>query len=430
MPIQPRNLAPGVYVKESTSGVHVISGAGTSTPAFLGLAHREGNDELGFYTPSQVRSWKEFSDRYAAEAHTGLVGEVGKVVQHCEDAALGVLSAVTGGRTPEAPTTLDRGVPLAEAVYGFFANGGSSCYIVPLRVHDDEFASLVTALDTGLQQLEKVPDVHMVAAPDAAARATTDQELAESAQKIAAHCAKMQNRVAILDIRHDPTGTPMSTAPDLVTGNEQKQFATLYYPWVTVPGLDGRSRTVPPCGHVAGVWARTDANRGVFKAPANTDLGNVVSLAVTLNDTQNGDLYNQGVNCLRTFPGKGILVWGARTLAAADDLDWRYINVRRLVCFLSDSIKQSTTWAVFEPNDEHLWATLRQSVEAFLTDQWRQGALQGSMPDQAFNVICNDSTNTQETIDRGEVNADVYVAPVRPAEFIHFRITQAAGATT
>ncbi|KJY40702.1 tail protein, partial [Streptomyces sp. NRRL B-1568] len=187
-------------------------------------------------------------------------------------------------------------------------------------------------------------------------------------------------------------------------------FTALYYPWVKVPGVDGVPRTVPPSGHLAGVWARTDAERGVFKAPANQSLRGVLDLPTLLTDDQNGELNDKGVNCLRVFPGRGLLVWGARTRSSSRD--WRYLNVRRLVSFLSDSIRQSSTWAVFEPNDDRLWGTLRHAVSSFLTDQWRQGALLGRTPDEAFFVICDRTNNTSSTIDAGQVICDIGVAPV------------------
>ncbi|QLE75475.1 phage tail sheath family protein [Streptomyces rectiverticillatus] len=146
----------------------------------------------------------------------------------------------------------------------------------------------------------------------------------------------------------------------------------MYYPWVKVPGLDGVARQVPPCGHIVGIWARTDAEHGVHKAPANTPIKEITGLGRDLSDGEQGPLNDAGINGLRTFPGRGSMVWGARTLAAPGDSDYRYLNVRRLVCFLRDSILQSTTWAAFEPNDEALWATMRQTITAFLTDPWRQ----------------------------------------------------------
>ncbi|MFC5803155.1 phage tail sheath family protein [Streptomyces formicae] len=323
---------------------------------------------------------------------------------------------------------------LSEAVLGFFANGGSSCYIVPMEIKSTTTSLAGSAAEnTGLAGLEKVQDVSMVAVPDlhlatTDTTATAATKLKPLVDQVVSHCAKMRNRLAIIHtvpgLSAKDAGTfrsnlgPVGARPDL---------ATLYYPWLQVPGIYGKARTVPPSGHIAGVWAATDTSRGVFKAPANVSLSGAISLATPLSDDEQAGLNAIGVNCLRSFPGRPLMVWGARTLADPSDRDWKYVNVRRLVCFLSDSIRQSTTWAVFEPNDEHLWATLRHSVSAFLKDQWRQGALQGATPDEAFHVVCDASNNPQDLIDKGEVHCDIYVAPVRPAEFVHFSIQQTAG---
>ncbi|MFC5802909.1 phage tail sheath family protein [Streptomyces formicae] len=323
---------------------------------------------------------------------------------------------------------------LGEAVYGFFANGGSSCYIIRL---DDRHTHNHALLQAGLDQLETVQDASMVAVPDLhhLRGANTLDGAKTLLQAVAKHCADMRNRVAILDAPQDKNGVSeqraigKDDAGNLGIPGAAKEFATLYYPWITVPGLDGTSRHVPPCGHIAGVWARTDAQRGVFKAPANETLQNAIALPTQLSDDQQAHLNEAGINCLRVFPGRGILVWGARTLAT-DSRDGKYLNVRRLVCFLAESIKQSTNWAVFESNDEHLWATLRQTVKAFLKDQWRQGALQGATPDEAYQVICDNTNNRPEAIQDGHVTCDIYIAPVRPAEFIHFQVQQTAGQPT
>ncbi|WP_372412162.1 phage tail sheath family protein [Streptomyces luteireticuli] len=326
---------------------------------------------------------------------------------------------------------------LADAVLGFFANGGSSCYVA--LVNEITEATLTAAL----KSLEAC-DVAMVAVPDLhlakdVATASTAPEAAKKTNALATavvkHCERMKNRVAIL---HIPDVIKQTAAMDhdqaiafrneLTVGNGT--FASLYYPWVQVNGVRGTVRWVPPVGHVAGVWAATDTTRGVFKAPANVSLAGVIDLKTQLRDDEQADLNSLGVNCLRSFPGRPLMVWGARTLAEESDRDWKYLNVRRLVCFLSDSIHRSTSWAVFEPNDEHLWATLRQSASAFLKDQWRLGALQGATPDQAFHVVCDESNNPEESRDKGEVHCDIYVAPVRPAEFVHFAIQQTAGKTS
>ncbi|WP_180989992.1 phage tail sheath family protein [Streptomyces noursei] len=323
---------------------------------------------------------------------------------------------------------------LGEAVLGFFSNGGSSCYIVPV-----EIAGNPNNLDgdpeknTGLSGLEKVHDVSIVAVPDLhLATTTTEAKASASAlsaaiSKVVEHCKKMGNRLAIIDPVPNLSAKDMRIFRDNLTFGSRADLATLYYPWIKVPGITGEPQMVPPSGHIAGVWAATDASRGVFKAPANVSLAGATDLATPLSDAEQGELNAAGVNCLRSFPGRPLTVWGARTLADPSDRDWKYVNVRRLVCFLSDSIHQSTSWAVFEPNDEQLWATLRQSVSAFLKDQWRLGALQGTTAGEAFHVVCDASNNPDFLIDQGEVHCDVYVAPVRPAEFVHFSIRQTAG---
>ncbi|MFF8790215.1 phage tail sheath family protein [Streptomyces sp. NPDC015125] len=320
-------------------------------------------------------------------------------------------------------------IQLPEAVYGFFANGGTSCYV--LRLDPDK--PLAGEVDgnpdrrTGLAGLKTVPDVAMVAVPDLWREHTTPETGAAIMGKVVGHCVTMRNRLALLE---PPPGTAPAEVPQFFRhlaspDEEAAAFTALYYPWVTVPGVDGTPRTVVPSGHLAGVWARTDAERGVFKAPANQNLRGVLSLPTLLTDQRHGELNDKGVNCLRAFPDRGLLVWGARTRSGSRD--WRYLNVRRLVSFLSDSIRQSSTWAVFEPNDDRLWATLRHSVSGFLTDQWRQGALLGRTPDEAFYVICDRTNNTSATIDAGQVICDIGIAPVRPAEFVQFSITQIAG---
>ncbi|UKY54040.1 phage tail sheath family protein [Streptomyces inhibens] len=314
---------------------------------------------------------------------------------------------------------------LAEAVYGFFANGGTECYVVTLAPDKDLGAELTAA--TSLEKLKALSDVNMVAVPDLW---TNSQDVATGGtniEKVVAHCVKMRNRLAIVEPPDDLY--PSELGPfiqKLASPNsDDSAFTAVYYPWVRVPGVNAQERTVPPCGHMAGVWARTDVERGVFKAPANQNIRGVLSIPTRLTDGQQGDLNEKGINCLRVFPDRGLLVWGARTRSSTRD--WQYVNVRRLVCFLRDSIQQSSSWAVFEPNDERLWGTLRHAVSTFLMDQWRQGALVGRTPEEAFYVICDGSNNPRETQDKGEVHCDIGVAPVRPAEFVHFSIAQIAG---
>jgi hypothetical protein len=179
---------------------------------------------------------------------------------------------------------------------------------------------------------------------------------------------------------------------------------------------------MPPSGHLAGVWARNDNTRGVHKAPANEVVRGVTNLAYTVTKSEQDTLNPIGVNCLRAFPGMGYRVWGARTLSS--DPAWRYINVRRLFNYIETSLQRGTMWAVFEPNDTRLWARLRRDVTNFLTGVYRDGALFGASPSQAFYVKCDDELNPPESRDLGRVIIEIGIAPVKPAEFIIFRISQ------
>jgi phage tail sheath protein FI len=240
--------------------------------------------------------------------------------------------------------------------------------------------------------------------------------------KMLAHAEAAKDRIAILDpppdlLPQDVLEWRMSTA-----GYDSK-FATLYYPWLEVMDpLTRRPIMVPPSGHMAGVWARTDNTRGVHKAPANEVVLGVNGLAFQVTHEEQGGLNQRGINCIRAFPGRGIRVWGARTLSS--DPEWRYLNVRRLFNYVSESIMEGTQWAVFEPNDERLWIRLRIAVSSFLTRTWREGALFGATPDEAFYVKCDEETNPPDVIDAGQVVMEIGISPVKPAEFVIFRISQ------
>jgi len=206
----------------------------------------------------------------------------------------------------------------------------------------------------------------------------------------------------------------------------RSQFAALYYPWIKVPNPKqaGKPITVPPSGHMMGIWCRTDESRGIFKAPANEMPKGIIGLAYDTNFREQELLNPKGINCIRKFRNRGTLVWGARTLAQLDDINWRYISVRRLMSYIEKSIEEGTQWAVFEPNDEDLWARVTRTVKNFLERIWRQGALFGSTPEEAFFVKCDGELNTPETMKLGLLYVDVGVSPVRPAEFVVFRISQ------
>jgi phage tail sheath protein FI len=207
--------------------------------------------------------------------------------------------------------------------------------------------------------------------------------------------------------------------------NYDSKYAALYYPWITIGGPDGKPMAVPPSGHMAGIYARNDNERGVHKAPANEVIRGALSPVVPITKGEQDTLNPIGVNCIRSFAGRGVRVWGARTLSS--DPAWRYINVRRLFNFVEKSIEMGTQWVVFEPNNPELWAKIRRDVGAFLTGLWREGMLFGATPSEAFFIKCDEELNPSDVRDRGQLFIDVGLAPVKPAEFVIFRLSQYAG---
>lgn len=301
----------------------------------------------------------------------------------------------------------------------------------PATVSADEYVG-DAAERTGFGGLTAIDEVTMVAAPDlmgAYQRGAIDLESVKAVQAaMIAHCELMGDRMAILD---PPPGLSPQQVKEWRTDQAgyDSKYATLYYPWIKVPDpLTGTNRFMPPSGHVAGVWARSDNARGVHKAPANEPIRGAVALETQLTRAEQELLNPLGINCIRAFPGRGILVWGARTLSS--DPAWKYLNVRRLFNYLEESILNGTQWVVFEPNDEMLWARIRRTISAFLVNEWRRGALFGLTPDEAFFVKCDRETNSAESIDAGQVICRIGVAPVKPAEFVIFQLAQTSGGTS
>lgn len=240
---------------------------------------------------------------------------------------------------------------------------------------------------------------------------------------LVAHCENLASRFAVLDVPQDA-----KKVQDIINHRNifDTTYAALYHPWLTVfDPLDKRNISIPPSGSVMGIYARSDNSRGVHKAPANEVVRSCVGLDVQFNKGEQDILNPKGVNLIRAFPGMGIRVWGART--ASSDGSWKYINVRRLFIFIEETIKANTNWAVFEPNDEVLWVRVQRTIEVFLTNMWRNGSLAGAAPDQAFFVNIGRNTMTQDDIDNGRLICVIGVAPVKPAEFVIFRITQKTG---
>jgi phage tail sheath protein FI len=291
---------------------------------------------------------------------------------------------------------------------------------------------------TGYQGLAIADNVTMVAIPDLVTVATkedgsVDEEMFLGAQKqLIDFCEASHNKMAILDV---PPGLNATRALEWRSRlARDSAFAALYYPNVVVPNPLARPGatngelylTVPTGGHVAGVWARTDAARGVWKAPANEAVRGIVRLETDVTNGEQDLLNPEGVNCIRSFGSYGTKIWGARTLAKTDP-SWRYINVRRLFNFIEESIQNGTQWAVFEPNDYDLWQRVKRNITSFLRGLWSQGALVGSTAEQAFYVLCDGTNNPPSSVDEGKLIVEVGIAPVKPAEFVIFRISQWQG---
>ncbi|VDG69794.1 phage tail sheath protein FI [Clostridium carnis] len=237
---------------------------------------------------------------------------------------------------------------------------------------------------------------------------------------LVAHCENLGSRFAVLDVPKDlKKVTDVSTHREMFDSN----YAAMYHPWLQVfDPLDKKNIFIPPSGSVLGIYARSDNTRGVHKAPANEVVRGCTGLDCQYNKGEQDILNPKGVNLIRSFPGQGIRVWGARTCTS--NAQWKYINVRRLFIYIEESIKANTNWVVFEPNDELLWIRVSRTVEAFLTTLWRNGALAGTTTDEAFFVNVGRNTMSQDDIDNGRLICAIGVAPVKPAEFVIFRITQ------
>jgi uncharacterized protein len=362
--------APGVHVEEITPA-GPIAGAGTTVAALIGTVAAPPVDAaLG--TPVAVTNWT---------AYTG---------------AFGAYKA---------------GLDLPFAVRGFFENGGTTAYVVPVKD--------AAGVDGALDALTRYTDVSMVAAPGVVDAATQ--------AKVLTHCETMGDRFAVLD--GAPDTSPLKADGTLRTQRSglksPRGFGALYWPWITVPDPaaaagSGAVVSVPPSGHVAGIMARSDDAVGVHKPPANEVVRGAVDLGYRLNDTEHGTLNKAGINCLRRFPGGPPLVWGARTLT--DDTQWRYVNVRRLVSYVEDSIVEGLRWAVFAPNNTRLWKGLERSITEFLTRVWQAGALFGATAAQAFYVRITEELNPPAVRNLGQVVVEIGLAPVRPAEHIVLRI--------
>ncbi len=312
---------------------------------------------------------------------------------------------------------------LAYAVRGFFANGGQRCYLVFLP----ELS--VPALETAFTGVAGHPDyalsamntVDLVCAPDLVKQ--EDRKLGlELQQMLVDHCETAGDRFAILDSRLGDDKDQVAEQWSAIDGKN----GAIYYPWVKVRKFDGSSMVlVPPSGHIAGIYARTDAQVGVHKAPANEVLEDVLGLERELNQKDQGELNPKRINCLRAFPGRGIRVWGARTLSGNDA--WTYVNVRRVFLTAVRRIDSRAQHGACEPSEPKLWARIERELESYFMEQFRRGALKGRTPGEAFYVKCNSETNPREVREAGQIVTEIGLAPGIPFEFVVVRLIQGRG---
>jgi len=296
---------------------------------------------------------------------------------------------------------------------------------VPRKLTTDQYVG-DTVSRTGISSFEAIDEITMVMVPDlmsAYQRGVIDGDAVKAVQlAMIAHCELMSDRVAILDPPPGLNAQQIKEWRSEYAGYDSK-YATLYWPWLQVMDpVSGSRFNLPPSGYVAGVWGRNDETRGVHKAPANEVLRGVIALQNTITRNEQELLNPLGINCMRAFPAQGIRIWGARTLSS--DPEWRYVNVRRLFNYIEESILNGTNWVVFEPNDEYLWESVQRVISAFLQRVWRSGALIGRSASEAFYVKCDEENNPPESRDAGNLIVEIGVAPVKPAEFVVFRISQ------
>lgn len=278
---------------------------------------------------------------------------------------------------------------------------------------------------TGLGALSELEDIAIVASPDAVRLGDGDR--LQATNNLIRHCeAQKAYRIGVVD---PPKGSSISRVREF-RAQFDTEYAALYYPWLTIvdptqradPVAGAPTLDIPPCGYVAGIYARSDIERGVHKAPANEVVHGITKFVSNVTFDRQSVLNPEGINALRFFDGRANRVWGARTMSS--DPEWKYVNVRRLFNFLEHSIDRSTQWAVFEPNNERLWSNVRQTIEDFLIMVWGTGALMGNKPEEAFFVRCDRTTMTQNDLDNGRLICQIGVAPTYPAEFVIFRIGQ------
>lgn len=451
---------PGVYVEEMKAGSASMTAAPTNITGFIGETCKGTLNKA-----IHITSWEDYFSEFIGYTLKDKITPRGTVAKDVD------------GNNLQEDVPNDKVTDLDWGVYVYFANGGGSCYVVSVKHIEDnsekitavkanlakEEAALVTAKDKKVaeskitnikKELASLSDVSKnidknIIGNDGGPGRRTGLACFKDAGDIALFCApgissssvvlelisyaEAANIFAIVDAPESLDGLKafgLDNTLDGLAGLSAKcasKQAALYFPWINVND-NGGIRAVAPSAFAAGIYARVDNARGVHKAPANEPVRLATSLTYTINDSEQESLNKNGINCIRNFSDTGIRIWGARTTVSMIDPEWKYINVRRLFNMIEASVDRSTKWAVFEPNDSKLWGSLTRNTKAFLSRIYSTGAFAGISEDEAYFVTCDASNNPQVDIDAGIVTIEIGIAPVKPAEFIVFKISQKAPA--
>ncbi len=456
---------PGVYIEEISLLPPSIAEVETAIPAFIGYTEKaKKNNQSLTSVPTRITSLLEYKEYFGgAQPETGIVVNI--------DDTYDTSGNLT--RTIEVPEPATKSSFLMYySLQMYFANGGGPCYIISVGDYSATIAKTDLGANGGLAELAKEDEPTLIVFPDATGVSTV-ANFYGLYQDALTQCQKLQDRFTILDTYNQASGFADTLRSNISMGTEYLKYGAVYYPWlrtilpyvynesdvsiahtetdppVGTTSYDGDklsditadmelynlikvqlgklSVTLPPSAAVAGIYARVDSNRGVWKAPANVGVREVIGpdKKVTSEEQEGLNVHSTGksINVIRSFYGKGTLVWGARTLAGNDN-EWRYVPVRRFYNFAEESIKKGTQWVVFEPNDANTWVRVKAMIENFLTKQWRAGALAGAKAEDAYFVkVGLGETMTSLDILEGRMNIEIGMAVVRPAEFIILRFS-------
>ena len=405
-------LSPGVYIEEVDRGSKPIEAVGTSTAAFIGESTVGPTNEAVLVTnwAQYTRIFGDFShSTFLAHSVYGFFNNGGTKAFICNVSAK-TMSAEQAAKEEEKKAAdakkTDAGKPAPTPA----AAAPASALTNPaLYIGKDEGPGR----RTGLNVFNDIPEISLVLAPGQSDPAIQDA--------VISHCENNKYRFAILDSGEELGKDGIAKMPK----PRDSQYAAYYFPWIQVYDPEKGNIFVPPSGHMAGIYARSDSERGVHKAPANEIVRGALGLKYNISRPEQDFMNPRGINCIRNMGDRGIRVWGARTVSS--DPSWRYINVRRLFLMVEQSIEIGTQWVVFEPNDESLWKRVNRNITSFLLRIYNSGALMGKTPEEAFYVKCDSETNPPEVVDAGQMVCEIGIAPVKPAEFVIFRIGQMAG---